>query len=276
MQVTNNDSKKATTTNVAGDAKLWSCNPLVRKIFHTFILIIWAYIIVFLGTMIRNNIRAYDYIGQADKTERTLALEARGKVVTRPDIAATTIGMTSSGETVGQAQEANTKVMNNLISKLKALGVEDKDIKTTNYNIYPQYDYLENEGRVLKGYDVNQNVTIKIRDLDKVNAVIALAGEVGANNVGGLEFTIDDMEVYLTEARRDAMDKIIAKMNNLRDLIGIKFVDVVSYNEYSGGSGPYPIYETKALDYGIGGAAPVIESGSTDVILNVSIVFEIK
>lgn len=276
MSVTNDNSKKETSAGERGGAKLWSSSSLARKFLHTFILIILAYVIVLLGTIIRNNIRAYYYIGQADKQERTLALEAQGKVVARPDIAATTMGMSAEGKTVAEAQAANTKVMNNLVSKLKALGVEDKDIKTTNYNIYPQYDYLEDEGTVLRGYNVSQNVNIKIRDLEKVSAALALAGEVGANSVSGLEFTIDDMEVYLAEARKDAFDKISAKMKNLRDLLGVKFVDVVSYNEFSGGSGPYPIYEVKALDYGIGGAAPTIESGSTDVVLNVSIVFEIK
>ena len=254
---------------------LWLGGQMMRKFFITFVLIILAYIIVWLGTVIRNNIREYNYIGQADRQERTLTLDGQGKVVTRPDVAATTMGMSVEGASVAEAQAENTKVMNNLISRLKALGIEDKDIKTTNYNIYPVYDYLEEKGTVQRGYNVNQNVTVKIRDLEKVNAVLALAGEVGANNVSGLEFTVDDMEVYLAEARTDAMDKIIAKLNNLRSLLGVEFVNVVSYNEYSGATGPYPIYE-KALDYGIGGAAPTIEPGSTDITLNVSIVFEIK
>lgn len=255
-----------------------TCHEIYRKFFYTFLILIMAYALVLLATMIRNNLKQYNYIGQSDRQERTITLSATGKVTAKPDIAATTMGVNSEGDTVAEAQNANTKIVNNMIDRLKGMDIDEKDIQTSNYNIYPVYDYTEDEGRVLRGYSVNQNVTIKIRDLDKVSSVIGLAGQVGANNVGGLSFTIDDKEVYLEEARADAMEKIANKAKSLRDTLGVDFVSIVSYNEYSGNGYDGPIYEARALDAGIGGggAAPSIESGSTDVSLNVSIVFEIK
>ncbi|MDP2685226.1 MAG: SIMPL domain-containing protein [bacterium] len=260
------------------DKKKWSCRDAFKPFLYTFIILILMYFLVLLATMIRNNLREFYYIGKADRQERTITLEAVGKVITKPDIAVTSMGMTSEGKTVAEAQDKNTKVMNDLIAGLKALEIEEADIQTSNYNIYPQYDYLESEGRVLKGYTVSQNVEIKIRDLEKVNQVISLAGEVGANNVGGLNFTIDDMDVYLDEARVDAMKKIGEKAAVLRKSLGVQFVSIVSYNEYSGNGYPTPMYAMKSMDFGMGGgeSAPSIESGSTEVNLNVNVVFEIN
>ena len=271
------NTTKPTIEKCNPHSKLFSCCSIYKKFLYTFVLLILIYFIVLLATMIRNNLKEYSFIGVADKQERTISLSAVGKVTAKPDIAMTSMGMTSEGETVAEAQDKNTKVMNDLIGRLKELGVEDKDIQTSNYNIYPQYDYIEGEGSVLKGYSVSQNVTVKIRDLEKVNSVIALAGEVGANNVSGLSFTIDDMDVYLDEARADAMKRIGEKAKVLRETLGVRFVGIVSYNEYSDNGMPYPMYESKAMDYGIGGgASPAIESGSTEVNLNVNILFEIK
>ena len=166
--------------------------------------------------------------------------------------------------------------MNKLIEKVKALGIDAKDIQTTNYNIYPQYDYLQDKGQVLRGYEVNQSVTVKIRDLEKANQVLGLAGEVGANNVSGLSFTIDDDEVYKAEARKLALDKISEKAKTLTSLLGVKVVSVVSYNEYEGGGGIYPMKAYADSTMGMGGGAPSVESGSTDVTINASVTLEIR
>ncbi len=248
------------------------------KIFATLWGILIVYAIVLLGTMIRNNMQAYNYIGQADRPERTITLNAEGKVTATPDIAVTTMGMIVKGDTVVEAQAENTKVMNNLISKLKNLGIAEDDIQTTNYNIYPQYNYTQDEGRILTGYEVSQSVTVKIRNLDKANSVLALAGEVGANSVSGLRFTIDDREVYKQEAREKALKKLAEKAQSLSQSLGVEFVSISSYNEYEGGNGlPVPApYELRALDGFGGSAAPSIESGSLDIFMNVNVTFEIR
>lgn len=267
--------------SVASSAEHWMPGRRVGEHTHKILVTLWAiflvYLIFFVGTLIRNNLQEYDYIGQADKVERTIRIEAEGKVTASPDVAETTIGMSAGGETVAVAQEKNTSVMNKLIARLKELGVSDKDIQTANYNIYPKYNYPEDKDRELDGYEVSQNVTVKIRNLEKANEIIALAGEVGANSVSGLSFTLDDRENYKSEAREKALEKIAEKANALSRTLGVKFVGIVTYDEFeSMGKGPYPYYEARAMDSGLGGGAPDIESGSTDVILNVNVVFEIR
>ena len=246
-----------------------------RKLIATLFGILLVYTIVLLGTMIRNNLQKYYYIGKADRAERMITVEAQGKVTVKPDLGVTTMGMVAEAKTVSEAQKKNTEVMNKLISRLKELGVEEKDIQTANYNVYPQYDYTSN-GSVLKGYQVSQNVTIKIRDLAKADSILGLAGEVGANTVSGLQFTFDDDEAYKAQAREQALAKIADKAKTLSQTLGVRFASVVAYNEYYGDNGYYPKFAEAAYGLGGGGSAPDIQAGTNDVVMNVNVVFEIK
>lgn len=251
-------------------------NDICQKIFITLIGILLVYSIVYIATLIRNNIKQYDAIGLADKPERTIMIEAQGEVTAKPDIAMTNMGVISEGATVAEAQTSNTQVMNTLTTRLAQLGITGEDIQTTHYNISPLYNYTEQEGRVLTGYQVSQEVEIKIRDLSKAQAVLALAGEVGANNVSGLTFTVDDREVYKEEAREKAFMDVAKKARAISQSLGVHIVGIASYNEYevSGGNGPIP-YSAEA--YGLGGSAqPKVEPGGMDVVMNVSVLFEIR
>lgn len=246
------------------------------KIILTLVGILLVYLIVLFGTMIRNNMQKHYFIGRADRPERTITISSQGKVTAKPDIAVTTMGMMTEAKTVAEAQKQNTDVMNKLVAKLKELGVVEKDIQTTYYNIYPQYDW--NGGRQsLRGYQVQQSVTVKIRNLDKANQILALAGEVGTNNVSGLQFTIDDPDVYKAQAREKALEKVAEKASVLSKALGVRLASIVSYNEYSDADNIYP-YRGMSEAMGVGGSAPLptIESGSLEVVLNVDVVFEIR
>jgi uncharacterized protein len=253
-------------------------HDFVKKIYLTLGGILLVYVIVFVGVLIRNNLEQFYYIGHADRAERTITLEASGKVTATPDIATVTMGMEVTADSVNEAQEQNTNAMNTLLSRLEALGIDKADVQTSNYSVFPEYNYTQDEGRVLQGYRVNQNVTVKIRDLSKSNNVIALAGAVGANNVSGLNFTIDDTEVYKAQTRDEALRKIAVKAKVLSKSLGVKLVGVAGYNEFDGGGrNPVAYRDFAVAESGFGGApAPQIEAGSLDVMLNVSVTFEIR
>lgn len=247
-----------------------------RKLLWALVGILLVYGIVLLGTVIRNNLKKYEYIGVADRMQRTITVEADGKAVVSPNIALTTIGTVTEAKTVAEAQEKNTAVINALIAKLQTLGVDKKDIQTANYDIYPLYDYKDNT-ESLRGHRVSQNVTVKIRDLNKASQVIALAGEVGATNVSGLRFTVENRDVFKDQARADALAKVNEKANALARSLGVRVRGVVSYNEYENQTGNYGYDQVKNV--GMGGApeaAPAIEAGTTDVNMHVTVIFEIK
>jgi uncharacterized protein len=257
------------------------CTPhhahcFTKKILATLVGVLLAYLIFFVGTLIQNNLVKFRYIGQADKAERFITVEAEGSVSVRPDIAMTTMGMSAEAKTVEEAQKENTEVMNTLISRLKTLGIEEKDIQTDQYNVYPRYDYVE-DGRELRGYEVSQQVNIKIRDLDKTSVVLALAGEVGATNVSGLSFTIDDTETYVAQAREDALEKVKTKAEALESLLGVRRMGIMNYDEYEVSQNVYANrYKDMAMGMASAEMAPAIEAGENEVKLNVRVTFEIR
>lgn len=232
---------------------------------------------LFFVIKIRNANREYGYIGRAPLTQYTISIDGEGKVTATPDVAVISLGVQSDSATVKAAQADNSKKMNDIIKAIKDAGVKDADIQTTNYNIYPKYSYDKNTGASdIVGYTVSQSVTVKVRNLDSVGGILAKAGELGANQVGGVNFTVDNPENLKVQAREKAIENARTKANVLFDKLGLKPGRIVSYNE-SGAGGP-PIYMKEAA-YGIGGGAapvPSVEAGSLDITVDVSLTFEIK
>lgn len=254
--------------------KLKECHKkahILGGLFAVFVIILSVFFIF----KIRNVSREYGYIGRAPLTQYTITIEGEGKVVAAPDVAVVSLGVQSDAKTVKAAQGDNSQKMNDIVKAVKDIGVKDADIQTTNYNIYPKYSYNKDTGiSDIVGYTVSQSVTVKVRDLDKVGGILFKAGELGANQVGGVQFTVDNPENLKTQAREKAIDNARTKANVLFDKLGLRPGRIVSFSEFSGGTPP--IYLEKA--YGIGGGAPApsIETGSLDVVVNVSLTFEIK
>lgn len=276
MPVKKISEKTEVTTSSTNGRGYMSQHDMTKKLFLTFAGILIVYAIVFLGTLIRNNIKAYDSIGVADKPERTILIEGQGKITAKPDIAMTNMGVIAEGATVEEAQTKSTEVMNKLSTRLAQIGIAKEDIQTSQYNIYPMYTYDQVKGNVLTGYQVSQNVEIKIRDLQKAQTVLALAGEVGANSVSGLQFTIDDKQVYLDQARQEALDKVGKKAKAISKSLGVRMVGIATYNEYEVGNGNPMPYLSAVKNEAMGGSTPTVETGTNEVIMNVSVVFEIR
>ncbi len=247
----------------------------VKKIMMTLAGVLLAYLIFYVGTLIHNSMRAYEFIGQADRMERTITVSGYGKVTGSNDIAMTTIGYSFVDKDVKKAQTETTKVMNQVMGDLKKMNIADQDLQS-DFSIYPEYNYSPDKGQELKGYRVTQNVTIKIRDLSKITDVLGLAGKYGANQVNGLSFTIDDKEALKTQAREKALADAKLKAIRLGASLGVRVVSVVSYNEYESGGSPMLLKANyMSSDAGSVPAPESIAAGSNDVIMNVNVVYEI-
>ena len=126
------------------------------------------FLIVFAGlgvVKIINGFKAGQFIGKDLEKFNTISVNGTGKVESKPDIAVVDISVVSNGLDVSAVQEENTRKMNAINSFLKEQGVKSKDLQTRNYNISPQYDYIES-GRRFLGYQINQTLTVKLRDFD--------------------------------------------------------------------------------------------------------------
>lgn len=235
-------------------------------------------LVVYLGVLARNGLRQYDYIGRPADQLYTITIEGEGKVTAVPDIAQISLGLQTDKTTVTEAQRENTAKVNKIVSDLKELGIEGKDIKTDNYSVYPRYDWADGR-QILRGYTVTQSLGIKIRNLDAIGTVLEKATANGANQIGGLNFTIDEPETLKQQAREKALEQAKQKAESLSKVAGVKLGRLVSFNENS--SGGYPIYSRLDMLKGLSSAgeaaapAPDIEPGSQDITVNVTVTYEL-
>ncbi len=239
---------------------------------------LWALVLVvgaaYLVLLARNAAKEHEYIGRPGNARDTIAVSAEGKVTALPDIASISVGVMTEKKTVAEAQQENTAKMNAIIAKVKEFGVAAEDIKTVNYSIYPQYDWIDNR-QVERGFQVSQSVQLKVRDLSKIGEVLASAGELGANQVGGVNFTIDEPEELRQQARLKGLEAAKAKAQELASAAGVKLGRIVGFSESDGYVPPVLYAREAAMGLGGGSAAPSIESGSQDVVVNVAVIYEI-
>ena len=259
-------------------SKTCACQPhhFGKKILLTLVGVLVVYLVCLVWTMVVLNIKKYKFVGRADRPEHTITVTGYGKVTGKNDIAVTTLGYSNVDKDVAAAQKNNQQVMNQIMADLAKLGIAEKDLES-NYSVAPEYNYTGVKGEELLGYRVTNSVTIKIRDLSKISAILSFAGKYGANQVGGLNFTIDEPEALKDEARQEAWADAAFKAQKLAAALGVRMVAVVSYSEDGGGTG-YPIYyDRMAVTLGPEssmGPTP-IASGGQDVSMNVNITYEI-
>lgn len=249
----------------------------MKKPMGILMAVLLVVLIIYLLAITRNAFTANTFIGRSDERIYTITITGEGKVTAIPDIAQISLGLRTESKTVAVAQRENTDKMNNIISTLGKLGVDKEDIKTSNYNIFPRYDYIRDKGQILRGYEVSQSVIVKIRNLESVGEVIEAVGSLGANNVSGLNFTIDEPEELRQQARIKALENATEKAKTLAKVAGVKIGKLVSFNE--GGGAPPPVFRAYATleAAGIEGGAPApdIEPGSQDIVVNVTVTYEV-
>jgi len=153
--------------------------------------------------------------------------------------------------------------------------VEDKDLKTVNFNIAPRYEWQDKGSkRILVGYEVQQSLQIKMRDMAKIGAIIEKAVASGANQAGDLQFTIDKEDELKNQARKQAIDQAKAKAEELTSQLGVKLGKIINFSE--GGGFPIVFGLTKIAPEAAGGGVPQIETGENKIEVTVSITYEIR
>ena len=246
-----------------------------NRLFALLVSILIVYVLVFLTVVIRNETVKTGTIGKAPAERQTIAFDGTGKVVGNPDIATVDMGMTTQDTSAQNALKTNNTKMNALIAALKAVGVASADIQTSRFNVYPNYDY-SNSKQTIVSYTADQGVTVKIRNLDAISQVLDTAGQANANNVSGLDFTIDNPEALQASAREKAIADAMTKAETLSKELGIKFTKIVNFTEANGGVSPMPLMSYDKASAGGASVAPSIETGSLDITSNVTLTFEIE
>lgn len=220
--------------------------------------------------------------GDTTYPSNVISVTGEGEVVAVPDVAEFSFSVNEKGDSVEAAQNIATGKMNAAIDFLKGKGVDEKDIETTGYNAYPQYEYsycrdafCVSEQKLI-GYEVSQTISVTVRDTSKAGELLSGVGAVGVTNISGISFKVDDTEKFKQEARLMAIEKAKAKAEVLADGLGVKLKGVVSFYE--------EMYPTADYGYGMGGAemmaknsaVPQLPAGEEKVVVKVNVTYEIR
>lgn len=211
-----------------------------------------------------------------------LNISAQGSSTRKPDLALFTAGVVTTGKTAGEALSANSAAMIRVIKALKAAGIADRDIQTSNLGINPVYgsrtrspNTLEEQAPPIIGYRASNTVMVKQRKLDQYGKVIDTLVSAGANQVNGPNFQMDKPDEALDEARREAMANARKRAKLYASAAGLKVKRILSISESGGYSpGPPVIYARMAMDEAAPAPPPVAE-GEVETQISVQMAFEL-
>lgn len=203
-----------------------------------------------------------------------ISVSGTGIVTGTPDTLTLSMGVSVLRPTVDQAVTDAAALAQGLIDALTSEGIAENDIQTANYNIRPRYDY-RNDRQILEGYEVDNNLSVKIRDLDRAGEIIDAATSAGGDavRVNGLRFALEDNTDLLVAARTAAWQDALSKAQQLADLAGVGLAAPIRIAEHVS-SAPIPIaYERSAL--ADAEFSTPIAAGESDVIVTVTVTFGI-
>lgn len=220
----------------------------------------------------------------------SITVDGKGEIFARPDVATFNFRVDAKEADAVTAQNLAAERMKAINAYLKEKGVEEKDIKTTGYYLNPRYEYPETrcfdgycppQGEPkLIGYEVSQSIDVKVRKTEDAGMLISGVGEMGATNVGGLNFTIDDEESLKAEAREAAIADAMTKAEELADKLDVR---IVRMNGYWEDQGPMPYYGMGggyAMDMAMSKeqsqAPAVIPTGENTIMSVVHITYEVR
>ena len=209
----------------------------------------------------------------------TIAVDAEGKVVASPDIAVLTFGVGTKRQSTAQdAMAVLKKRMAAIAEALKAQSINAKDISTDSLSLNPAYDYV-NGKQIPQGYEANQTLSVKVRNLEKVGDVLNVAVTQGANQVGGVAFTIDDPKELRAKARALAIELAKKKADMLASQLGKNLGKLTGFQENIGNT-VYPLVRQMNTAYSPMGKTAEesipVPAGQQDVIVDVTLTYEIR
>lgn len=249
---------------------------MLKEVRTPLITVLFIFISLFIFTKIFGPI-PFSVNSINTNKQNLFTVSGTSEVTAVPDTAMISLGVNKNGPTVEGAKEEVNKIINQITNDLKALGVDEKDIKTSNYSVNPNYDYSQGSQKT-NGYSVNATVEVKLKSIEKANNAIDTATKDGATQIGGVQFVINDDQRKKLEdqVRREAIQKAKEKASSIAQAAGIHLGRVVDVQENGGGSEPRQYY-TMATDLKQA-AAPEeptkLNPGENKIISTVSLSYE--
>jgi uncharacterized protein YggE len=188
--------------------------------------------------------------------EKLVTVTGQATIAVAPDSAVIRIGVTSQGKTAKEASDSNAKQMTAVMAAIKSSGIAERDMRTSRLSLQPQYENKGGTARLL-GFRVTNQLTVKIRDIDRLPAILDRAIAAGANEMSGIEFVVSGQSKLLDQARDDAVADAHRKAALYAKAAGAKLGRVVAITEQGAPSPPHAIQAMRA------GAVPIAPGEQT-------------
>ncbi|MBE9540255.1 MAG: SIMPL domain-containing protein [Proteobacteria bacterium] len=203
-----------------------------------------------------------------------------GSIDIAPDMAVLGLTVMREAKTARLALDANSDAMKKVLSALRAEGIADRDLQTSNFSIQPKYVYPqersgERKQRQIVGYTVRNSLTVRVRDIARVGAILDKSVTLGINQGGNIMFTNDDPSAAITQARTQAVKAALAKANTLATAAGVKVGKILEISEQSFPSHPMPIARAEMAMARSSDAVPMA-TGESTYRVNVNVSFAIE
>jgi hypothetical protein len=211
----------------------------------------------------------------AQPAPRTLSVSGVGRVSLEPDLATISIGVHSENASASEAVSTNNSQAAGVLAALKAAGVADKDIRTTNFSIYPRQEFSPDGKPTGLVYVVDNTVLVTVRDLARLGSLLDSAVKAGANSVSGIQFTVEDPSAAYEQALQAAVRDARSRGEALAAAAGVEIRQVLSINAGLS-SGPQPLVKEFRAEAAMLAADVPVSSGQIEVSVDVSVVYEIQ
>lgn len=206
---------------------------------------------------------------------RTVSVNGTGTIIVTPDMAIVNIGVITNNEDANRASSENAAKVEKIKEALLELGVAESDIKTANFSVYPMQQY-DDQGQVTSvTYQVDNNMEVKVRELDTLGTVLDAAIKAGANSIYGVQFDLADREAANAQAIEAAMQNALSRAEVLAQAAGAQLGEIQSVSTYLGGGG-IPMYAAAPMAESAMAADVPVNPGEMQIQVDVNVVYAIQ
>lgn len=212
------------------------------------------------------------FAAMAEDQASTITVTGEGVSESAPDIATISIGVTTQGTTAAEAMDANSAALQAVLDRLRAAGIEARDLQTSNLSLNPNWQGYDNgDPPKITGYVAANILNVRVRKLDGLGEVLDAVVTDGANTLNGITFGLTDPRPAVDAARTEAVQDARARATLLVGAAGAQLGRVISITEGGGYAPPQPMYRMEAD----AAASVPVAGGEVGVTANVTMVFEI-
>ncbi|MBY5538704.1 SIMPL domain-containing protein [Rhizobium leguminosarum] len=217
---------------------------------------------------------------EAKPREPVISVTGDGESSVAPDMAVVNLAVVKQAKTAREALDENNKAMNDVLAALKSGGIAERDLQTSGFSIQPQYNYPQpvdgqQQQPQLIGYQTINSVTVRLRDLAKLGAVIDQSVSLGINQGGEIQFTNDKPDAAIEEARKAAVADAVKRAKTLSEAAGVKLGRILEINENVPRAMPQPVYRATMMKEASDAAVPV-QGGENNYNVSVTVTFAIE